>query len=123
MPWRGETSPDDALEQLSFTAHTATSASRVSMSIGSFAREHRKPCSPRARPQGRWSCIVEALLDGSAGSVLVTRADDEVRQAVRRAVADAEEDERARCVWVARGVPGVRGLVVIVLARDAPTAR
>ena len=53
--------------------------------------------------------IVTALAD-VAGSVLVTRADAEVRASVRAAFPDAEEHERARAVWVAR-------------ARPAPTPR
>ena len=60
--------------------------------------------------------IVQALLEGGAGSVLVTRAADDVREAVRDVAADAEEDVRARAVWVARGVPDRRGLVVMVSA-------
>jgi hypothetical protein len=60
--------------------------------------------------------IVEAMLAGGTGSVLVTRASEDVRRAVREAVPDAEEDERARCAWVARGVPDPRGLVLVVSA-------
>jgi len=60
--------------------------------------------------------IVQALLEGGAGSVLVTRAADDVREAVRDVAADAEEDVRARAVWVARGVPERGGLVVMVSA-------
>jgi NCAIR mutase (PurE)-related protein len=58
--------------------------------------------------------IVRALLDGGAGSVLVTRADAGARAAVRRAAPDAQEHPRARAVWVARRVPEPRGRVVIV---------
>jgi NCAIR mutase (PurE)-related protein len=58
--------------------------------------------------------IARALLDGGAGSVLVTRADAEARAALRRAAPDASEDERARLAWVARDVPETRGLVTIV---------
>jgi NCAIR mutase (PurE)-related protein len=60
------------------------------------------------------AAIAQALLDGGAGSVLVTRADAEARAALR-SVADAvQEDERARLAWVARNVPEVRGVVAIV---------
>jgi NCAIR mutase (PurE)-related protein len=48
--------------------------------------------------------------------VLVTRADEAQRAAVRAVAPDAEEDARARAVWVARGVPEPRGLVVMVSA-------
>ncbi len=58
--------------------------------------------------------IVRALVEEGAGSVLVTRADSAAREAVRRAAPDAQEHERARLAWVARGVPAARGRVVIV---------
>jgi len=66
--------------------------------------------------------IVVALLDGGAGSVLVTRADEETRAAVRERVDGSHEDSRARAIWIARGRPPVRGLVVLVSAgtSDAP---
>lgn len=62
------------------------------------------------------TAIVTALVDAGAGSVLVTRADDHVRTAVRDAIPDAEEHERARAVWVARRVPEARGVVTLVSA-------
>ena len=58
--------------------------------------------------------IAAALLDGGAGSVLVTRADAAARAALRRVAPDAREDARARLAWVAPAVPAVRGLVTIV---------
>ncbi len=63
---------------------------------------------------GEVVAIVAALLDGGAGSVMVTRAGADVRAAVRNAQADAQEHERARAVWVAREVPAPAGLVTIV---------
>lgn len=62
------------------------------------------------------TAIVAALLDAGAGSVLVTRASREMRAAVLDAVPEAEEDERARAVWVARSVPAVRGRVAMLSA-------
>ena len=62
------------------------------------------------------TAIVSALLEAGASSVLVTRASAEVRAAVRDAVPAAEEDERARAVWVARETPAVLGRVVLVSA-------
>ncbi|HXF98572.1 MAG TPA: nickel pincer cofactor biosynthesis protein LarB [Gaiellaceae bacterium] len=62
------------------------------------------------------AAIVAAMLEGGAGSVLVTRASEEMRAAVRAVAPDAQEDARARAVWVARGVPEPRGLVVMVSA-------
>ena len=60
--------------------------------------------------------IVSTLLEVGAGSVLVTRADAAARAAVLAVAPDGEEDERARSVWVARGVPKKAGLVVMVSA-------
>ncbi len=60
--------------------------------------------------------IVSAMLEEGAGSVLVTRADADTRRAVRSLAPDAHEHELARLVWVARAVPGRRGLVTIVSA-------
>jgi NCAIR mutase (PurE)-related protein len=60
--------------------------------------------------------IVHALVEGGAGSVLVTRADASAREAVRAVVPDAAVDVRARAAWVARSVPAARGRVVIVSA-------
>jgi pyridinium-3,5-biscarboxylic acid mononucleotide synthase len=60
--------------------------------------------------------IARALLDGGAGSLLVTRADADVRRAVREVAEDAQEHELARLVWVARALPETRGVVAIVSA-------
>src|SRR5262249_39366868 len=60
--------------------------------------------------------IAKALLEAGAGSVLVTRASPEIRAAVLSALRDANEDARARAVWVARSTPEPRGLVVMVSA-------
>lgn len=57
-----------------------------------------------------------AMLDAGAGSVLVTRADADVRRAVREMAPDAQEHEQARLVWVARAIPEQRGVVTIVSA-------
>jgi len=62
------------------------------------------------------TAIVSALLDSGAGSILVTRASAEARAAVRDAVPEAQEDERARAVWVARSLPQTRGRVVMLSA-------
>jgi NCAIR mutase (PurE)-related protein len=71
---------------------------------------------------GEIEAIVRSLLSGGAGSVLVTRADEEARAAVRRAAQDAEEHPRARLAWVARSLPATCGTVAIVSGgtSDAP---
>ena len=60
--------------------------------------------------------IVQALLEGGAGSVLVTRVDEETRAAVQRAAPEAEADSVSRCVWIARSLPEPRGLVALLSA-------
>ena len=69
--------------------------------------------------------IARALLDGGASSVLVTRADEDARAALRSVAPDAEEDERARLAWVARDVPEPHGVVTIVSGgtSDGPVVR
>lgn len=58
---------------------------------------------------------IALALDGAgASSVLVTRASDEMRAAVRQAIPDAQEHELARAVWVRREDREPRGSVVIV---------
>ncbi len=64
---------------------------------------------------------MRSLLDGGAGSVLVTRADAEARAAVRRAADDAEEHPRARLAWVARSLPATCGRVTIVSGGTSDT--
>ena len=69
--------------------------------------------------------IATALLEAGASSVLVTRADEAARAALRSVAADAREDERARLAWVARDVPEPKGLVTIVSGgtSDGPVVR
>src|SRR3954471_22948003 len=66
--------------------------------------------------------IARALLDGGAGSVMVSRADAAARAALLRAAPDGSADARGRLAWVARDVPAPLGLVTIVSAgtSDAP---
>ena len=60
--------------------------------------------------------IALALAEAGASSVLVTRADEAMRAAVRAVLPDATEDERARAVWVERDPIERRGTVLIVSA-------
>lgn len=112
---RGETTSEEALETLSSLPFRELGFARVDVH-----RELRQGAPEAVLGEGKTpeqvAGIVEALLEGGVGSVLVTRADADVRKAVRDVAADAEEDVRARAVWVARGVPEPRGLVVMVSA-------
>jgi pyridinium-3,5-biscarboxylic acid mononucleotide synthase len=65
---------------------------------------------------GQVAAIVAAMLEDGVGSVLVTRADEPVRAAVRALSEDAEEDCRSQTIWIARGVPEPRGTVTMVSA-------
>lgn len=111
----GETSPDDALERLSELPYRDLGFARVDLH-----RELRQGAPEAILAEGKTpeqvARIFVALLEGGAGSVLATRADEAARGAVREAVPEAEEDEVARCIWVARGVPEPRGLVAVLSA-------
>jgi NCAIR mutase (PurE)-related protein len=111
----GTTTVDDALERLSELPFRDLGFARVDLH-----RELRQGAPEAVLAEGKTpdqvAEIFVALLEGGAGSVLATRADDTARAAVRERVPEAEEDALARCVWVARSVPEPRGLVAIVSA-------
>ena len=120
----GTTSPDEALERLSELPYRDLGFARVDVH-----RELRQGAPEAILAEGKTAeqvaRIFVALLEGGAGSVLATRADDAARGAVRAAVPEAEEDALARCVWVAPGTPEPRGLVAVVSAgtSDGPIVR
>jgi NCAIR mutase (PurE)-related protein len=120
----GSASPEDALERLSELPFRDLGFARVDIH-----RELRQGAPEAVLAEGKTpeqvARIFVALLEGGAGSVLATRADDAARAAVREAVPDVEEDVLARCVWVARSAPEPRGLVVVISAgtSDGPVVR
>ena len=120
----GETSPDEALERLSELPYRDLGFARVDLH-----RELRQGAPEAVLAEGKTpeqvARIFTALLDGGAGSVLATRADDAARRAIREVAPEAEEDVLARCIWVARGMPEPRGVVAIVSAgtSDGPVVR
>jgi NCAIR mutase (PurE)-related protein len=120
----GETAPAEALEQLASLPFRDLGFARVDVH-----RELRQGAPEAVLGEGKTAeqvvAIVGAMLEAGAGSVLVTRADAGTRAAVRSLAEDAEEDAVARAVWVARGVPQPRGIVVLVSAgtSDAPVLR
>jgi len=111
----GRTTPEDALEQLSSLPFRDLGFARVDVH-----RELRQGAPEAVLSEGKTpeqvASIVLAMLEAGAGSVLATRADEETRAAVRSVASDAEEDARARAVWVARGVPEARGVVAMISA-------
>jgi NCAIR mutase (PurE)-related protein len=120
----GTTSTDDALEVLSELPYRDLGFARVDLH-----RELRQGAPEAVLAEGKTpeqvARIFVALLEGGAGSVLATRADDAARAAVREAAPEAEEDVLARCIWVARAPSDARGLVAIVSAgtSDGPVVR
>jgi NCAIR mutase (PurE)-related protein len=111
----GKLAREEALDRLSSLPYRDLGFARVDVH-----RELRQGAPEAVLGEGKApeqvTAIVAAMLDSGAGSVLVTRASEETRAAVRAAVSDAQEDTRARAVWVARGVPEARGTVVMVSA-------
>ncbi|HKP09471.1 MAG TPA: hypothetical protein VJT76_01990, partial [Gaiella sp.] len=120
----GATTPEEALERLGTLPFLDLGFARVDLH-----RELRQGAPEAVLAEGKTpeqvARIVEALIEGGAGSVLVTRADEAARAAVRAVAPEAEEDVVARCIWVARAVPETRGLVVLVSAgtSDGPVVR
>lgn len=112
---RGDIAPADALERFASLPYRDLGFARVDLH-----RELRQGAPEAVLAEGKTpaqvAAIVGALLEGGAGSVLVTRADEQARAAVRGLAPDADEDERARAIWVARSPQPSRGLVVLVSA-------
>lgn len=109
----GRVSTDDARERLRQLNVADIGFARVDLH-----RELRQGAPEAVLASGKTPdevvAIARALVEGGAASVLVTRADEATRAAVKRAISDVEEHERARLVWVAGAVPETRGRVVIV---------
>jgi NCAIR mutase (PurE)-related protein len=112
---RGEVEPERALDRLVQLPFLDLGFARVDVH-----RELRQGAPEAVLAEGKRpeqvAEIVRALLDGGTGSVLVTRADRDVRQAVKEVAPDAQEREWAHLVWVARALPERRGIVAIVSA-------
>lgn len=110
---RGEVSPAEAVDRFAALPLRDLGFARVDAH-----RELRQGAPEAVLAEGKTpeqvAAIASALLEAGAGSVLVTRASAEARAAVRAVAPDAEEDEAALAVWVARGTPERRGLVVFV---------
>jgi NCAIR mutase (PurE)-related protein len=111
----GAVTPAEALERFASLPYRDLGFARVDLH-----REVRQGAPEAVLGEGKTpeqvAAIVQALLEGGAGSVLVTRADEATRAAVSAVAPDAEEDARARAIWVAPDVPEPRGLVALVSA-------
>ena len=110
---RGDVSPDEALDRFAGLPARDLVFARVDAH-----REVRQGAPEAVLGDGKTPeqvvAIAKTLLEAGAGSVLVTRAARETRAAVLAAEPEADEDERARAVWIARSLPEQRGLVVTV---------
>jgi pyridinium-3,5-biscarboxylic acid mononucleotide synthase len=111
----GEISTEAALEQLSVLPFRELGFARPDLH-----RELRQGAPEAVLAEGKTAQqvaeIARAMVEGGAGSVLVTRADEAARAAVREVAPNASEDARARLVWIERALPAVRGVVTIVSA-------
>jgi pyridinium-3,5-biscarboxylic acid mononucleotide synthase len=112
---RGDASTDDALERFATLPYRDLGFARVDLH-----RAVRQGAPEAVFASGKTPEqvveIVRAMLAAGAGSVLVTRADEETRRTVLDDVPDAQEHAAAGAVWIARGVPEPRGNVVMVSA-------
>jgi NCAIR mutase (PurE)-related protein len=115
---RGDVDPDDALQTFAVLPYRDLGFARVDLH-----RELRQGAPEVVLGEGKTpeqiAVIVASMLDGGAGSVLVSRADGAAREAVRSVAPDAEEHELARAIWVARSTPTREGEVVMVSAGTA----
>src|SRR5438067_3236641 len=89
---RGEIEPQEALQQLAQLPFRDLGFARADVH-----RELRQGAPEAVLAEGKTAQqvadIARAMLEGGAGSVLVTRADAEVRHAVREVAPDAQEHE------------------------------
>jgi hypothetical protein len=122
---RGEVDPGDAAERLAVAPVLDLGFARLDTQ-----RELRQGQPEAVLAEGKTAAQVGAIVAGllaaeGTGPVLVTRADEAARAAVRAAAPGAEEDADARLAWVAREVPPVRGTVTMVSAgtSDFPALR
>jgi NCAIR mutase (PurE)-related protein len=111
----GEIEPETALQRLALLPFYDLGFARPDVH-----RELRQNAPEAVLAEGKTpqqvAEIARAMLEGGAGSVLVTRADADARRAVREVADDAQEDANARLVWIARAIPESRGVVTIVSA-------
>ena len=112
---RGEVEPAAALEQFAALPYRDLGFARVDLH-----REIRQGAPEAVLAEGKTpeqvTRIVASMLESGAGSVLVSRADDAVREAVRRVAPDAQEHPLARAVWVTRSPAEPLGQVTMVSA-------
>jgi NCAIR mutase (PurE)-related protein len=111
----GEVEPGAALEQFAALPYRDLGFARVDLH-----RELRQGAPEVVLAEGKTpdqiAYIVASMLEGGAGSVLVSRADEAAREAVRTVAPDMQEHTLARVAWIARSLPEPRGRVTVVSA-------
>ena len=112
---RGDVTPEEAVDRFAGLPARDLVFARVDVH-----RELRQGAPEAVLADGKEPeqvvAIARALLEAGAGSVLVTRASSQVRAAVMAELPEAQEEARARAVWVARSRPESKGLAVMVSA-------
>jgi len=112
---RNEVEPSEAAERLATLPYDDLGFARVDTH-----RELRQGAPEVILGEGKTPEQVVAIaraLDGAgASSVLVTRASEDMRAAMREAFPDVQVDDLARAAWLEREPPEIRGRVVIVSA-------
>jgi pyridinium-3,5-biscarboxylic acid mononucleotide synthase len=118
---RRELDPEAALERLAVLPYLDLGFAHVDIH-----RELRQNAPEVVLAEGKTpdqvAQLVSAMLNGGAGSVLVSRADEDMRRAVRTVAPEAEESPLARAIWVTQSLPEPRGIVTMISAgtADAP---
>ncbi len=112
---RGELDPGEAGERLALAPLVDLGFARLDTQRTLRQGEPEAVLAEGKAPE-HVGAIVRALLREGAGSVLVTRADEAARAAVRAVAPEAQEDPLARLAWVTRDVPEARGDVAVVSA-------
>lgn len=109
----GRLAPDEAVDRLASLPYEDLGFARVDTH-----RELRQGAPEAILGEGKTPAqvaeIARAMAEAGASSVLVTRADAPMRDAVRAVLPDAQEHALARAVWVERQPIERRGSVVIV---------
>jgi pyridinium-3,5-biscarboxylic acid mononucleotide synthase len=112
---RGDVAPTEAASRLATLPYRALGFATVDTH-----RELRQGAPEAILAEGKTVdevvAIAAALRAGGASSIMVTRADEEVRRAVMDTLPDAREHARARVAWAVQDPPEPRGRVVMLSA-------
>ena len=112
---RGELAPADAASQLALLPFRTVAFASVD-THREFRQGAPEAILAEGKTPGEVVEIAGALLDAGAGSVMITRAGEDVRQAVFSSLPGFREHERARALWTINNPPEARGTVVMLSA-------